>query len=73
MKTTCRLQGLCRTNRLMGVLPLSRSDLSYGLGDRYAKRGVAVEHGDTDLDFRFAVHRLIPSSNGPLIAIFSSL
>ena len=34
----------------MSALPLSRTDLSYDLCDRYAKRGVAVEDGDADLD-----------------------
>lgn len=30
----------------------TQPDLPYGLCDRYAKSGVAVEDGDADLDFR---------------------
>jgi len=43
--------GLCCTNHLKAGVPLSRRDLSYGLCDGYAKSGVAVQDGDTDLDF----------------------
>ena len=32
--------------------PLPRTDLPYRLCDRNAKSGVAVEHGDADMDFR---------------------
>ncbi|MDB4053754.1 hypothetical protein N9499_07490 [Octadecabacter sp.] len=37
----------CRT-----FFPLPQTDLGYGLSDRYAKRSIAIERGDTDLDFR---------------------
>ena len=37
----------CRT-----FFPLPQTDLGYGLSDRYAKRSITIEHGDTDLDFR---------------------
>jgi len=33
-------------------LPFPQTDLAYGRRDRYANSGVAVQHGDTDLDFR---------------------
>jgi hypothetical protein len=32
--------------------PFPRTDLPYGLCDRYAKSGEAVEHGYAELDFR---------------------
>ena len=32
--------------------PPPHTDLFYGLSDRCAKSSVAIEHGDTDLDFR---------------------
>ncbi len=32
--------------------PLPRTDLAYDLCDRYAKRGLAVQYRDADLDFR---------------------
>ena len=32
--------------------PLPQTDLAYWLSDRYAKSCVAVENGDTDLNFR---------------------
>lgn len=41
---------ICCTNRGLNVLPLSRTDLSYGLCDGYAKGGVAVQHRNPDLD-----------------------
>ena len=31
--------------------PFPRTDLSYGLSDRYTKRGVAVQDSDADLQF----------------------
>ena len=32
--------------------PLPQTDLGYGPSVRYAKRSIAIEHGDADLDFR---------------------
>ena len=34
----------------MAEVPLSRTDLSYGLCHGYAERGEAVEHGNADLE-----------------------
>jgi hypothetical protein len=31
--------------------PFPQTDLAYGLGDRYAKSGIAVADCDADLDF----------------------
>ncbi len=45
-----RLVGLCCTNRLIAGVSLSRTDLSYGLRDRDAEPGEAVQHGDADLE-----------------------
>ena len=30
--------------------PLPQTDLAYGVSDRYAKRSIAIENGNTDLD-----------------------
>ncbi len=36
----------------MRFFPLLQTDLGYDLSDRFAKRSIAIEYGDTDLDFR---------------------
>lgn len=54
------VRGLCCINLMLGRLPLPRTALSYGLGDGYAKRCLAVEGGDTDVvlcDLTFEVPR----------------
>lgn len=44
-------EGPCCTNWGLTTVPLPRTDLSYGLSDRYTKRGVAVQDSDADLQF----------------------
>jgi hypothetical protein len=56
---------LCCTNRFKDVLPLPRTDLGYGLGDRYAKSRVAVEDGDANLDLGNLPFKVLYMSNWP--------
>ncbi len=52
MVSHCKVCGLYCTNRLKAEFPFYWTDLSHSLRDGYAECGVAVQDGDTDLEFR---------------------
>ena len=44
------VRGLCRVNQLLTEIPYPRTDLSHGLSDGDAERGVTVEDGNANLN-----------------------